>query len=83
MGGQFDLFPTEVFLRRIEPATNKWRFYHLTIESGLFGDWCLVRRWGRIGTGGQLKLDWFASAGEAHDALAVLAQSKRKRGYCD
>jgi len=50
MLGQFDLFPTEVLLRRIDPATNKWRFYHLSIEGGLFGDWCLVRRWGRIGT---------------------------------
>ncbi|AQZ54284.1 WGR domain-containing protein [Martelella mediterranea] len=83
MSAQFDLFPTDVLLRRIEPATNKWRFYHLSIEGGLFGDWCLVRRWGRIGTSGQLKLDWFTSAGQAHDALGVLEQSKRKRGYRD
>ncbi|TCT29728.1 hypothetical protein EDC90_10351, partial [Martelella mediterranea] len=29
------------------------------------------------------KLDWFTSAGQAHDALAILEQSKRKRGYRD
>ncbi|RWM47642.1 MAG: WGR domain-containing protein [Mesorhizobium sp.] len=45
------------------------RFYVLTIEPSLFGDAALVRAWGRIGSFGRQRLDLFASAGEADEAL--------------
>jgi predicted DNA-binding WGR domain protein len=57
------------------------RFYALKIERSLFGDFLLVRMWGRIGTRGRARSDWFASAETAEDALHRLLRSKERRGY--
>lgn len=79
---QLDLFPTELHLTCVEPAANKRRFYHLSIQRTLFGEWALVREWGRIGrTGGRLRSDLYPSAGLALDALRTLATRKARRGY--
>ena len=78
---QLDLFPTDMRLRWIDPARNMRRFATLSIQPTLFGDWVLVREWGRIGLGGQVRQDFFPSAGKALDALREIAQSKRRRGY--
>lgn len=32
-----------VYLRCIDPARNRQRFYHLSVQPTLFGDWVLVR----------------------------------------
>ncbi len=50
---QLDLFPTDLHLTCIDPEHNKWRFYALSVQPTLFGDWVLVREWGRIGAGGR------------------------------
>ncbi|AWC25785.1 WGR domain-containing protein (plasmid) [Aminobacter sp. P9b] len=57
------------------------RFYRLSVEPSLFGDAALVREWGRIGTSGRRRLDLFADAAQADDALRRLAASKLRRGY--
>lgn len=70
-----------VHLIRIDEQANMHRFYRLSVQPGLFGDWSLIREWGRIGTRGQTKTDWF---GEEKDAIAVgdkLHQQKQQRGY--
>ena len=38
-------------LTRIDNSKNERRFYRMDITPGLFGDWGLVREWGRIGRG--------------------------------
>ncbi|AKS47833.1 WGR domain-containing protein, predicted DNA-binding domain in MolR [Octadecabacter temperatus] len=68
-------------LTKINPELNVNRFYHLEILPGLFGDWGLVRNWGRTGSNGQLRTDWFATKGEAKDARFALHMKKAKRGY--
>jgi len=47
----------------------------------LFGEWSLVRTWGRIGSGGAIRSDWFVTEKEAQDALEVIEKQKRKKGY--
>jgi len=78
---QLDMFPTDLHLRCIDDARNKQRFYALSVEQTLFGDWVLVREWGRIGTGGRTRRDFFPSVGPALDALHDLARMKSRRGY--
>ncbi len=78
---QLDMFPTDLHLRCIDDARNKRRFYALSVERTLFGDWVLVREWGRIGTGGRIRRDFYASVGPALDALYDLGETKRRRGY--
>ena len=68
-------------LTRIDPAANLYRFYRLDIVRGLFGDWGLTRNWGRIGSAGQTRTDWFDTETEAKDTRLVLHMAKAKRGY--
>jgi predicted DNA-binding WGR domain protein len=38
-----------ITLYRTDDAQNIHRFYHLRIEQTRFGEWALIRQWGRIG----------------------------------
>lgn len=78
---QLDLFPADVRLQCIDPAKNKRRFYVMKIQPNLFGEWELVREWGRIGAGGRVRRDAYPSADLALDALLGLQQLKNRRGY--
>ncbi|MEW5423980.1 WGR domain-containing protein [Amorphus sp. 3PC139-8] len=80
-GGQLDLFPLDVDLRRIDPSKNMRRFYSLSVRRGLFGEWCLERQWGRIGTSGRSLEQWFPDPAAAHDACLELRRRKARRGY--
>ena len=80
---QLALFPEAVALTRVRPEQNECCFYRLEIWPDLFGRTLLVRRWGRIGTPGRQRLDQHPDAGTALNALAELANAKRRRGYCD
>jgi len=53
----------------------------LAWSSDLFGGATLVREWGRVGSSGQVRVDYHESEGQAVNALADLATAKRKRGY--
>ncbi len=73
------LFPA--VLRRVDPARNMRRFYSLDVERDLFGKVVLVRRWGRIGQAGKVRLDEFGTEGEARAAMDGLELRKVRRGY--
>nr|WP_245279184.1 WGR domain-containing protein [Mesorhizobium loti] len=57
------------------------RFYALSIEETLFGQVCLVRRWGRIGTRGRIVQHSFDDEREAVELFLDLLRAKRMRGY--
>ena len=69
-------------LTHTDPGRNMARYYHMTIQPTRFGEWSLVREWGRIGKGGQVKQASFSSAEEARQAFTRLAKAKQRRGYC-
>ena len=68
-------------LERRDPTKRMLRFYTLQVLPNLFGEWGLLRGWGRIGRGGQLRADWFATQQEAVKAMEMLERAKRQRGY--
>ena len=70
-----------VTLRRIDAEKNMARFYALEVERDLFGQHVLVRRWGRIGTVGKIRLDEHTGEGEAIASLQRLQAAKRRKGY--
>ena len=71
-----------VRLEKISPEKRQRRFYVMNVARTLFGEWCLIREWGRIGTaGGQRMVNYTASIGDAEAALARLCQQKYSRGY--
>ena len=70
------LFP--VSPRRLDPALNMRQFYSLEVERDLFGRMVLVRRWGRIGTAGEVRLDEYAGRGRRSQLCTL--RSARKCG---
>ena len=70
-----------VTLYRIEQAKNMQRFYQLDVQQDLFGAWCLMREWGRIGRAGQVRSVPFPTQQEANAALDLQHRVKQRRGY--
>jgi predicted DNA-binding WGR domain protein len=60
---------------------NMARFYKMLLAPTLFGECALVREWGRIGSGGQVKADAYPNAGAALLAMQALVRLKQRRGY--
>ena len=73
--------PYRLYIERREPSRNMARFYALSIEETLFGQTCLIRRWGRIGTAGRMVQHSFDHEGEAVGLFLELLRAKRMRGY--
>lgn len=69
------------YLEKRDPRKNLARFYHMAVQPNLFGEYTLERQWGRIGQGGQTRLDWYGTEDEANGALLALETTKRRRGY--
>jgi len=69
-------------LTRTDPARNMARFYALHLAPTLFGEWSLVREWGRIGQGGTVRQELFQGRAAAEEAFArMILEHKRRRGY--
>ena len=66
---------------RRNPLENMARFYRLELRQTLFGEWSLVRLWGRIGTGGREQLETYSTQEAALAAADRLERAKRGRGY--
>lgn len=73
------------WLERHDDAENIHRFCALDVNRDLFGDWLLIRRWGRVSRigqkGGQSRVQVFASYADAIAAGQKLTRSKTRRGY--
>ena len=72
---------TPVHLTRVDPSCNMRRFYSLALATSLFGECGVIRHWGRIGTSGQSRTDWYEPGDRAAAELASMAARKRRRGY--
>lgn len=71
----------QTYLEKRLPELKMARFYRMVVMPNLFGEWTLCREWGRIGQGGQVRMDWFADEDQAVAALVALEIAKRRRGY--
>nr|CAD6437697.1 WGR domain-containing protein [Rhizobium sp. Q54] len=40
--------PCHLYVERSDASMNMARYYAMSIEANLFGDVCLLRKWGRI-----------------------------------
>lgn len=43
------------YLEKVDPSRRMMRFYAIWIAPTLFGEWAMIREWGRIGSPGQLR----------------------------
>lgn len=73
--------PYQLYIERTDPAQNMARYYAMQIDQTMFGEACLIRRWGRIGKWGQEKQHIFEREEEAVLLFLDLLKQKRARGY--
>jgi predicted DNA-binding WGR domain protein len=72
---------TAVTLMRADATRNMFRFYRLDVQPDLFGAWCFVREWGRIGQAGQVRIVPYPTPDAAEAALRRQRRAKERRGY--
>ncbi|CCM79767.1 MULTISPECIES: WGR domain-containing protein [Rhizobium] len=73
--------PYQLYVERTDARKNMARYYAMSIEPNLFGQACLIRRWGRIGASGQRLVHHFEKEEEAVGLFLQLLRQKRRRGY--
>jgi hypothetical protein len=78
---QLDVFPTEVYLWRVEAAPKQLRFFQDGRPERSVWRCSFDYFLGRFGTHGREKIDQHADAGRAISALVLIAQMKRRGGY--
>lgn len=71
----------QIFMQKTNPDLNMDRYYAISTTVGLFGDHGVQRHWGRRGTRGHYRLDWYVSKKDAKTAANELANRKLSRGY--
>ena len=69
------------YLHKRRPDAKQVRFCTIGITPTLFGDWALIREWGRIGQTGTVRETWFDDRNEAEQARGLLLRQKQK-GVC-
>ncbi|MVF23958.1 WGR domain-containing protein [Methylocaldum sp. BRCS4] len=72
---------TSSYLNGIDLERNMARFYRITVTPTLFGDWALIREWGRIGSPGTVREEWFETVERTTQAAVKLNRQKPRRGY--
>jgi predicted DNA-binding WGR domain protein len=70
-----------VYLDKIDPDQNMRRFYSIRVMPTLFGEWAVIREWGRIGSPGTVREEWFDSEDQAQEAADRFKIKQAKRGY--
>ncbi|MDA5095612.1 WGR domain-containing protein [Aliiroseovarius sp. KMU-50] len=71
-----------VRLEKINPEKRQRRYYKMRVARTLFGRWCVIREWGRIGrAGGQMRTDDAPNQAAAEAALTQLCTEKCRKGY--
>ena len=61
-----------IYLERHDAAKNKHRFYQMYVTPGIFGDWSLVREWGRVGSPGTVRKNRIFRASVHHYKIKYL-----------
>ena len=72
---------SSVTLHRTDSTRNMRRYYRLDVQQDLFGQWCCVREWGRIGAAGQTRSVPYPTPAAAEAALDRQRHAKERRGY--
>jgi predicted DNA-binding WGR domain protein len=70
----------------IDPERNRYRFYVLSVEKDLWGQTCLVQRWGRIGGRTKEKITAVADGNDIRQVAHGIFQRRMWHGYelvCD
>jgi predicted DNA-binding WGR domain protein len=65
----------------IEPEKNRFRFYVMSWQPGLWGDDALIVQWGRIGTEGRELPSFYKGRAAAQPVIDRAVRRRLQRGY--
>ena len=68
-------------LTRRDPARNMHRYYRFEVQRDMFGHWCVIREWSRIGSVGQVRTVPYPTPAEAEAALERQRRKNERGGY--
>jgi predicted DNA-binding WGR domain protein len=71
------------FLTRTDPTRNINRFYIVQVMPSLFGDWTVLREWGRRGSPGTVQLSSYHRHYDAEIAEQRTIKRRLQHGYRD
>jgi predicted DNA-binding WGR domain protein len=69
------------FLTRTDPTRNINRFYIVDVMPSLFGEWTVMREWGRRGSPGTMRLSSYQRRDEAETAERSTIKRRLAHGY--
>jgi predicted DNA-binding WGR domain protein len=69
------------FLTRTDPTRNIDRFYIVQVMPSLFGDWTVMREWGRRGSPGTMRLSSYEWRNDAETAEQSTIKRRLQHGY--
>jgi predicted DNA-binding WGR domain protein len=69
------------FLTRTDPARNIDRFYAVQVMPDLFGEWTVLREWGRRGSPGTVRLASYKRRDDAETAERRTIKRRLQHGY--
>ena len=70
------------YLEKRDVSRNMQRYYRVSVAPTLFGEFAVVREWGRIGQRGGSRMEcWFNEESAAIAAGQYMAAAKLRRGY--
>ena len=69
------------YLIRNDTDKNMHRFYQMYITPTLLGDWSLIREWGRVGSPGTVRKNWFDTEEQAVNEGLRILKTKQTKGY--
>ena len=69
------------FLTRLDPSRKINRFYVVQVMPTLFGDWAVLREWGRRGSPGAMRLSSYRRRDEAQIAEQRTIKRRLQHGY--
>jgi len=72
-----------IYLRKINPDTNCFRFYCIRIDRDLFAERSLSVHWGRIGTAGRQQVRGSGSAEEVERIAGKILKLRLRHGYAE
>ncbi|HED03783.1 MAG TPA: hypothetical protein ENI60_03330 [Candidatus Fraserbacteria bacterium] len=65
----------------IHPEENRYRCYSLSVGPDLWGQPCVIRRWGRLWGGASEQFTWVSSEDELLDLIRETQLSRSRHGY--
>lgn len=72
---------TRISWRSVDPASNRYRWYSLETSRDLWGQACIICRWGRLGRQGGRRIEWYTSHEHRQKIISNIKRTRSQHGY--